>query len=157
MVRDWRRFHVAVLLVGLACLLSTQPLAAQVQKDVFPPRANLYVYPDKLTDKDKLTDGTVSPIEIKSETTLIWVDLVPDARFAHPTEYILISPEGSRIVKGSWWPVLNGKALFRDGKSYKADFPVSLCEIPMYPAWAGFIPRLERSSHATNVLNVPEP
>jgi hypothetical protein len=42
---------------------------------------------------------------------LIWVDLYPNWRFAHPTLYILISGEESRIVEGEWWPVLNGERI----------------------------------------------
>lgn len=94
-----------------------------------PERANVFVHPEKLTPKDKLTDGGgFKAIEITSETTLLWVDLAPDARYSHPTEYILISAEGTRVVKGGWWPVLNGKALFRDGKP-KVKFPVGRLEV----------------------------
>jgi hypothetical protein len=48
---------------------------------------NVYIHPPKLTAKDKLVDGlSDEPIEITSESTLIWVDLMPGYRFAHPTE-----------------------------------------------------------------------
>jgi hypothetical protein len=30
------------------------------------------------------------------------------------------------VVKGDWWPVLNGKDLFRDGKKTSMDFPIGL-------------------------------
>jgi hypothetical protein len=131
MASGLRWFVLPGLLVDLAALgllcLPGQPLTAQDKAKGLAPKANVFVHPEKLTVKDKLTDGGKgTPIEIKSETTLIWVDLAPDARFAHPTEYVLISAEGTRVVKGTWWPVLNGKALFRDGKPYKADFPMNL-------------------------------
>jgi hypothetical protein len=151
MVGNWRWFSVAALLVALGCLVcfSAQPLTAQAQTEVRQPKANVFIYPHKLTNKDKLTDGAASPIEIKSETTLIWVDLAPGARFSHATEYILISPEGSRLVKGQWWPILNGKALFRDGKSYKVDFPFSLPGNPQVPDELGPFPaRADRNGRA---------
>ena len=90
-------------------------------------KAHVFVHSKMLTEGDKLSDGAnKTPIEIEGETTLIWVDLMPEARFAHPTEYILISGEGTRIVKGQWWPHLNGKNLFRDGKPPKLEIPNTL-------------------------------
>jgi hypothetical protein len=114
---------VMICVVGLA---ATQ-LAAQGDRVGIKSKTNVFVYPEKLTEKDKLTDGAgAKEIEIKSESTLIWIDLSPDARFAHPTQYILISTEGARVVKGQWWPVLNGKALFREAKEDQAEFPIKL-------------------------------
>lgn len=102
---------------------NTPPQAAKA----FPKEAMVYVHPVKLTSKDKLTDGGKgNAITITTETTLIWVDLSPNARFSHPTEYILISATGSRVVKGQWWPVLNGKRLFGGNKPYKVAVPVQL-------------------------------
>jgi hypothetical protein len=123
----WSRgFLVALASIGLVCLAGHH-LPAQREKDTRPPKTNVFVYPEKLTEKDKLVDGPSGRvIEIKSETTLIWVDLAPDYRFAHPTEYVLISTAGARVVRGHWWPVLNGKALFRTGKPYQAEFPIKL-------------------------------
>ena len=89
----------------------------------------VFVYPQKLTSKDKLT-GTGEEITITEETTLIWVDLQPGARFTHSTEFVLISSKGTRVVKSGWWPNLNGKDLFRDGKHYSVDFPLHLVDNP---------------------------
>jgi hypothetical protein len=88
----------------------------------------VFVYPVRLTGKDKLKDGNDGKVmEIKSETMLVWVDLMPDARFAHDTEYVLVSAEGSRVVKGQWRPVLNGKELFHQStQPSQVDFPVTL-------------------------------
>ena len=117
----------AVLSVLLALGASGRAAPAQEKKEP-PTGAQVFVYPEKLTAKDRLVfgDGGGEPIEIKGETTLIWVDLQPGARFAHPTECVLVSAGGTRVVKGDWWLVLNGRPLFRDGKGYKADFPVKL-------------------------------
>jgi len=118
----------AAVLVGLLALgVSGRAVPAQEKKEP-PTGARVYVYPEKLTAKDKLVfgNGGGEPIEIKGETTLIWVDLQPAARFAHPVECVLISADGTRVIKGDWWLVLNGKPLFRDAKEYKADFPMKL-------------------------------
>jgi hypothetical protein len=105
------------------------PLAA-VQDKGTPSKAKVYVYPQKLTSKDILSFGPdkmqKKTIPIKGETTLVYVDLAPNARFAHPTQCILISTEGARVVEGNWWLVLNGQDLFRDGKESKVSFPIDL-------------------------------
>jgi hypothetical protein len=90
----------------------------------------VYVYPHKLTATDKLSFGPDNDqkklIPIKGETTLVYVDLAPDARFAHPTQCILISAEGARVIPGGWWLILNGKPLFRDSKATHVNLPVNL-------------------------------
>jgi hypothetical protein len=124
-----RRGWLLAVFAGICaiCLLGSA-LTAQERKDGPPKRAHVFVHADKLTGKDKLTDGTVGKaIEIRSETTLIWVDLMPDFRFSHETQYVLISAEGTRVVNGQWRPVLNGKELFNQStKPYKVDRPVNL-------------------------------
>jgi hypothetical protein len=96
----WRAFvSVGVLVV----VLSSCARAAE---------EHVYIYPLALTPADKLSDGNQGgPIRIQGDTMLIWVDLHPTAKFAHATLYVLISAKGSRIVKGQWWPVLNGKMI----------------------------------------------
>lgn len=77
---------------------------------------NVYCYPYELTPADKLMDGdTLLPIA--DNTLLIWVDLHPDAKFAHNTVYLLISPAGIRLEKGQWWPELNGKRILYGAKN----------------------------------------
>jgi hypothetical protein len=113
---------------GLA-VLAAQALTGQEEEGP-PNKAKVYVYPKKLTTKDKLSFGPgkdqKETIPIKAESTLVYVDLAPDARFAHGTQCILISAEGATIIKGEWWLVLNGEALFRDAKTFKVDFPIDL-------------------------------
>lgn len=105
-------FHLGFIAVLAAFGMAT---AADEKKNDSPPSgANVYTHAEKLTSKDTLTDGEKgTAIEIKEDTVLVWVDLMPDARFSHPTEYVLISASGTKVVKGNWWPVLNGKPLFR--------------------------------------------
>ena len=118
----------AALAVGLMSR-GAPPLAAEQDRGP-PSKARVYVYPEKLTAKDKLSFGPGTEqkqtIPIKKEATLVYMDLAPDARFAHPTQCILISTEGAQVIKGDWWLVLNGKPLFRDGKDFKVNFPIDL-------------------------------
>jgi hypothetical protein len=122
----WRGFPLILVCICLLCLTGRR-LIADAEAETNTPKTNVFVYPEKLTEKDHLADGpSGGEIEIKSDTTLIWVDLAPDYRFAHPTEYVLISTKGTRTVRGQWWPVLNGKPLFRNGKPYKVECPIKL-------------------------------
>lgn len=115
-----------IALVGLVHL-GTFGSPAREKMAAPPSGAEVFVHPEKLTAKDVLSFGEKGGrIEVKGETTLVSVDLVPGARFAHPTECVLISAEGTKVIKGTWWLVLNGKPLFRGGKGYTAEFPVKL-------------------------------
>lgn len=123
------RFVKQALVIILALVgVTSSPRAAEPDKS--PSKAKVYVYPQKLTAKDKLSFGPgeeqTKTIPIKGETTLIYVDLMPDARFGHATQCILISPDGAKVYKGDWWLILNGKPLFRDGKDFKVEFPIEL-------------------------------
>jgi hypothetical protein len=87
----------------------------------------VHVHPNKLVREDKLSDGKEGDaIELDGETLLVWVDLQPKAKFAHPTQYVLVSTKGTRTIKGMWWPVLNGADLFRSEKPYELTFPILL-------------------------------
>jgi uncharacterized Zn-binding protein involved in type VI secretion len=125
----FRRGAFAAAVAAIAVLGTWgKPLPAQ-EKAGGPPSGapQVFVYPEKLTAKDDLSfGGKGENIEINGETTLVWVDLAPGARYGHPTECVLISAAGTRVVKGDWWLVLNGKPLFRDGKGYKVEFPTRL-------------------------------
>ena len=117
------------LVVLLAVYFAASPASALrgQERDDRNTKAHVFMHPEMLTSADKLSDGkSGKPIEIQGETTLLWIDLMPDARFAHDTEYVLISATGARVVKGSWWPVLNGKDLFRDGKTAQHETPITL-------------------------------
>lgn len=120
---------MAMLAVAVLALQTSSPRADDPDKSP-SSKAKVYIYPEKLTAKDKLSFGPSEEqkktISIKGETTLIYVDLMPDARFAHPTQCILISTDGAKVYKGDWWLILNGKPLFRDGKDFKVGFPIDL-------------------------------
>lgn len=89
---------------------------------------NVYAFPHELTPENKLVDGPDGvPFKITGNTLFIWVDLHPDMRFTHPTEYILIAPEAINVYKGGWWPVLNGKRiLYGSRNKVGAIFPFEL-------------------------------
>ena len=75
-------------------------------------RINIHVYPQELNSQDQLTDGPTEKLfKLDDNCLLIWVDLLPGAFFAHPTSYILISKDNTRVVDGIWWPELNGKMI----------------------------------------------
>ena len=85
----------------------------------------IYFYPYELTPNDVLSDGPQEvgnpPFKLEGNTMLIWVDLVPEAKFEHPTAYILISAKNTRVEKGGWWPVLNGQRVL-----YGQNNPISI-------------------------------
>ncbi len=81
-------------------------------------RITIHVYPHELTSEDQLSDGPYEELfEIYDNCLLIWVDFLPGAFFAHPTSYILISKENTRVEDGIWWPVLNGKMILYSQKN----------------------------------------
>lgn len=72
----------------------------------------IHVFPHQLTSRDRLTDGPTEQLfRIDDNCLLVWVDLLPEAFFAHPTAYLLISRERIRAKHGNWWPTLNGKTI----------------------------------------------
>jgi len=75
-------------------------------------KIKVHIHPQPLHADDVLTDG---PFEkamlLEDDTLLIWVDLLPEAFFTHPTAYILISRGRTRLEKGGWWPYLNGRSI----------------------------------------------
>jgi len=82
---------------------------------------DVHFYPLVLSPRDTLTDGPDGrAFRINEDTFLVWVDLAPDMFFAHDTRYIMISKKRIRIKSGRWWPVLNRKNLFLDGKGQYA-------------------------------------
>src|SRR5580658_4201477 len=124
-----RRTLIGVAMIVLSLCMSHHTLRSQDQeKEAFDkPKANVFVYSQKLTATDKLVDGlSATNIPIKGETTLIWVDLAPDQHFTHPTQYVLIDVDGARTVPGHWWPVLNGNQLFRKTTPYTVEFPIKM-------------------------------
>ena len=126
----WFALGTLIALLAVVGLMQRgiSPLAAEQEKGP-PSKAKVYVYPLKVTPKDKLSFGVPQmemPVAIKRESTLVYVDLNPTAKFSHPTMCILISNEGAEMIKGDWWLVLNGKALFRDEKDFKVNFPIEL-------------------------------
>jgi len=107
-----------------AVLPPTVLAKSRVEPESEPGTVEVFLYPYELTSGDVLEDGPSStkPMKFSEETMLVWIDLLPTARFAHPTQHVLISKSGVKIVDGQWWPVLNGKMLLR-GKNHAAAIP----------------------------------
>ena len=95
-------------------------------------KIRIHFYPYQLTSKDVLTDGPSNLTEnlsfkIEYNSFLVWLDLMPEAKFTHPTVYILISANNTRIQKGGWWPILNGqKILYGQSNPVTITFPLEL-------------------------------
>ena len=62
----------------------------------------------------------VIPYDLDGPAWLFWLDLAPYARYAHPTQFVLIdASDGSYVVHDeAWWPVLNGQSLWTDPAEY---------------------------------------
>ena len=72
----------------------------------------VYVYPHKLSIRDRLDDGYSGRMfPLDDNCLLVWVDMKPKADFAHPTAYIIITSENIQVKHGNWWPVLNGRSI----------------------------------------------
>ena len=72
----------------------------------------IHVYPHELDSQDLIADGPTEQLfKIDDNCLLVWVDFLPEAFFAHPTAYILISGSSIRAEYGNWWPTLNGKSI----------------------------------------------
>ena len=75
----------------------------------------------ELTAGNLITDGPLGPsFKIECDTLFIWVNLAPNAFFAHPTMYIFIRgslEEPIIIEEGEWWPLLNGQGIFQVNKN----------------------------------------
>ena len=100
------------LLIVLAVLVLA-PWAMSAEETIavrqVTERADVYAYAHRLNAGDSLTDGpNGQAFRLADETLLLWVDLMPGGRFAHPTVYVFVSPRGTWVARGNWWPVLNG-------------------------------------------------
>jgi hypothetical protein len=75
-------------------------------------RIDIHVCPQELTSQDTLTDGPTERLfRIDDNCLLIWIDLLPDAYYIHPTAYVFVSKNNIRAEYGDWWPELNGKRI----------------------------------------------
>lgn len=97
---------------GKYALISPFELSLFSADGINDDRIVIHVYPHDLDSRDQLADGPEERLfRMDDNCLLIWIDLLPDAFFAHPTAYIMISKESIRVEHGSWWPTLNGKRI----------------------------------------------
>lgn len=97
---------------GKYALVSPFELPLLSTNEFIDEKIVIHVYPHELTSQDQLSDGPAEQLfRIDDNCLLVWVDFLPEAFFAHPTAYILISKNGIRAEHGIWWPILNGKKI----------------------------------------------
>ena len=93
-------------------LLEDMPAAGKYETKSLYNYINVHFLPEELTKKDKLTDGPKEKLlRLENNTFFIWIDLMPGAKFVHPTLYLFISKGQVWYEKGEWWPELNGKRI----------------------------------------------
>ena len=94
-----KTLFVALAVAVASFVFSGQTARSADEVKAEPRKAVIHVYAEKLTANDVLADGpSKKRIEITGETTLIWVDLQPGYRYAHDTEYVLITARGTQVV-----------------------------------------------------------
>ena len=97
---------------GKYALISPFELPLLSTNGFIDDKIDIHVYPHELSSGDQLTDGPTDRLfKMDDNCLLVWIDLLPDAYFVHPTAYILISKENIRAEHGNWWPILNGKRI----------------------------------------------
>ncbi len=73
----------------------------------------VYFYPLELKRGDVISDGPNGILKvIEYDTLYIWINLIPQAYFAHPVKHLFISADRNNPVsaeKGMWYPLLNGR------------------------------------------------
>ena len=128
--RAHHRLTIVTLILAATCLAFFAGVARPADDvKVAPRRVVVHVYPEPIQPRDLLLDGPNGKrIDVGAPATLIWVDLMPDARYAHDTEYVLITGRGTRVVKGQWWPNLNGKDILRGQAAERVRVPIEVGE-----------------------------
>jgi hypothetical protein len=89
----------------------------------------VHIFPALLEPGETVRDGSQGePLELRESTLLLWVDLDPKSRFAHPTCTVLIGASGAKVIKGSWWAIVDDKLRFppTTGSAPDVVFPSSL-------------------------------
>ena len=93
------------------------------------PNIQVFVHPQLITPKNQLKlDPDHEPLELKEDKLMLWVDLAPTMRFAHPTRTILIGAESVEVYEGQWWVELDGRRYPEYGADYPS--PVTPLELP---------------------------
>jgi len=66
-------------------------------------------------------DDTPKLAVIKSESWFFWIEDEPYAYFSHSSRFVLVNIDSGKISSSeeSWWPMLNGEALWAEDEDYK--------------------------------------
>jgi hypothetical protein len=89
----------------------------------------IFIYPALLGPGESVRDGhDGQPVQMTEPTMLVWIDLAPGHRFAHPTCTLLIGESQVEVYPGSWWAVIDEEIGFPDAIETLPDvvFPVRL-------------------------------
>lgn len=88
------------------------------------PDVLVYTYEKLLPPGAPLMDGDVKKFKIDEYTWFTWVDLMPEAKFAHDTVYIFVTADGKVYTEpGQWWPELAGEIILYGWKPWELRFP----------------------------------
>jgi hypothetical protein len=91
------------------------PANPEEEEDAMPENRpiEIFIYPALLGPGESVRDGhRGQPVQIAEPTLLVWIDLAPGHRFAHPTCTLLISESQIDVRPGSWWAVLDDDIRF---------------------------------------------
>ena len=128
------RFVLTSLLLIPACradadakLSDQDALAVVIDELVEDDRPLVYVHSEPIAAGADLRayrpdalGGVDDPIEVETESWLVWIDDEPGALFSHANRFVLVDCEtGETTVHDErWWPMLDGEALFVDPYEY---------------------------------------
>jgi hypothetical protein len=124
----WRAGHIRGKRMEILSLFSGMaPARPAAMNSEF---VHVHLYLIKLLRGDRLADGS-NPIPTVDQTMLIWIDREPETRFAHPSWYVLISPDRTQVIDGEWWPTINNKSYFPLGPQYPLGAPALAGAMPL--------------------------
>lgn len=133
------RAYAAVVLLACALAVPSRALAdvgaaradqiarAAVKLDRFGPDAVLYRLGRELQPSDFVSEagaggsGTLTHATLGQPAWLFWEDLMPGARFEHPSRLLIVSALTGRVLREqpmSWWPQIDGHDAPFDGANY---------------------------------------
>lgn len=88
----------------------------------------MYTFPQLLTPENRLALEPGGPAMTLSENKLlIWIDLMPTYRYAHPTRTVLVGAGEVDVLEGQWWIEVDGRRFAdADGGTPAVLAPVAL-------------------------------
>jgi hypothetical protein len=108
-----------------------RPAAEEQEEDDMPENRpiEIFIYPALLGPGESVRDDhDGQTVQITEPTMLVWIDLAPGHRFAHPTCTVLISESQVNVHPGNGWAVIDDDIRFPGESEALPDvvFPVRL-------------------------------